>query len=167
VKVDWQPILAVAIDGEPMPAPRARAGQGRVFMPAAYRAHRRFLAGELRRARKDWEPLRSVAFAVKVRAFRSTRHRVDVDNVLKTVMDAGTGIIWDDDSQIVWAHVERLLDRERPRMELRIWWAALVQNVQPALELVGKDVAKPIAGQASTIRHEDFTHHTRGRSSFK
>ncbi len=47
--------------------------------------------------------------------FRSSRHRVDVDNLLKHVADAGNGVAWQDDSQITAKYGIIELDREHPR----------------------------------------------------
>ena len=47
--------------------------------------------------------------------FRSSRLRVDVDNLLKHVADAGNGVAWQDDSQITAKYGIIELDREHPR----------------------------------------------------
>lgn len=47
--------------------------------------------------------------------FRPNLQRIDVDNMMKHVLDAATGVAWNDDSQVVglygWVH----LDPDRPR----------------------------------------------------
>jgi Holliday junction resolvase RusA-like endonuclease len=47
--------------------------------------------------------------------FRSNRQRIDADNMLKLVLDAATGVVWEDDCQVtaVTAIVE--LDTDNPR----------------------------------------------------
>ncbi len=46
------------------------------------------------------------------------KRRRDWDNFNKIIHDAGTGIIWLDDSQIQDAHVHKRIDKENPRVEL-------------------------------------------------
>lgn len=47
-------------------------------------------------------------------------HRLDTDNLVKHVMDAGNGVLWRDDSQVVRLAGLRFLDRERPRTLLLV-----------------------------------------------
>jgi Holliday junction resolvase RusA-like endonuclease len=42
----------------------------------------------------------------------------DLDRVVNQIGDACNGVIWRDDSQIVEWHVRRVIDRERPRVEV-------------------------------------------------
>lgn len=52
--------------------------------------------------------------------YRSTRRRVDGDNLIKHVLDAGNGVLWHDDSQCtVHAGIVEL-DREYPRTVLAV-----------------------------------------------
>jgi Holliday junction resolvase RusA-like endonuclease len=97
-------------------------------MPRSYLDYRDSLRLMMRRGRGEWRPDRAATFAVKLLCYRDSRRRVDVDNLLKTVLDAGTGILWHDDSSVVKANVARLLDRENPRLELRVWRAVREQQ---------------------------------------
>jgi len=47
--------------------------------------------------------------------FRPNRQRIDTDNLLKHVCDAGTGILWNDDTQVTAVLGITELDEERPR----------------------------------------------------
>lgn len=47
-------------------------------------------------------------------------NRLDVDNLLKHLADAGNGVLWRDDSQLVRIAGLRFLDRERPRTALMV-----------------------------------------------
>lgn len=47
--------------------------------------------------------------------FRPDRRRIDVDNMLKHVCDAGNGIAWADDAQITALYAVAELDAEDPR----------------------------------------------------
>ena len=54
-----------------------------------------------------------------VRFYRSTRNTVDADNLLKHVLDAGTGPLWINDCQVtLYEWVELQVDRVYPRTEL-------------------------------------------------
>lgn len=47
------------------------------------------------------------------------KRKHDIDN-LKTLLDSLTGIVWEDDSQIVELHVTKGVDRENPRLEMEV-----------------------------------------------
>lgn len=51
-------------------------------------------------------------------------HKPDVDNLLKSVMDALTGVAYVDDTQVVEARIIkwRSSGDEQPRTEITIWW---------------------------------------------
>lgn len=50
--------------------------------------------------------------------YRRTRQIVDLDNLLKHLLDAGNGLLWGDDRQVTRYVVELRLDREAPRTEI-------------------------------------------------
>jgi len=56
--------------------------------------------------------------------FMGNKRRCDLDNLVKTVGDALNGAAWEDDSQIIALFAAKLVDRERPRTELRVWAVA-------------------------------------------
>lgn len=47
--------------------------------------------------------------------FRPSRQRIDVDNMVKHVADAATGVLWADDSQVTTVYARVELDADRPR----------------------------------------------------
>ena len=51
--------------------------------------------------------------------FKDKRKR-DVDNFNKLILDAGTDILWEDDSQIQKLTIEKYIDKINPRIELCI-----------------------------------------------
>jgi Holliday junction resolvase RusA-like endonuclease len=59
--------------------------------------------------------------AVELRFYRRTAHRADGDNLEKSALDAMNGIVFLDDAQVVECHRYKALDRERPRVEVRVW----------------------------------------------
>jgi len=58
--------------------------------------------------------------SIDVKIVYGTRRKADWDNFHKLSMDACTGLIWVDDSQIQEAHVYKLYNKENPRIELLI-----------------------------------------------
>lgn len=46
------------------------------------------------------------------------KRKRDVDNYNKLVLDAGTNILWNDDSQIVELTIRKFYCKENPRVEL-------------------------------------------------
>ncbi len=47
------------------------------------------------------------------------RRKHDIDNI-KVLLDALTGIVWEDDGQIVELHTTKVFDKEKPRVEVTI-----------------------------------------------
>ena len=48
------------------------------------------------------------------------KSRPDVDNLLKLVMDAATGVLWKDDALVSWILTKKEYS-ETPRIELDVW----------------------------------------------
>jgi crossover junction endodeoxyribonuclease RusA len=48
------------------------------------------------------------------------KRKRDIDNFSKLWMDAGTGILWEDDSQINELHLYKFIDKEKSRIEIEI-----------------------------------------------
>lgn len=44
----------------------------------------------------------------------------DIDNALKGFFDSMTGLLWKDDKQIVELHAYKLIDKQRPRIEISV-----------------------------------------------
>lgn len=72
-------------------------------------------------AKSQWrrEPI-ATSLKIAVTLFFGTKRKVDWDNYHKLTMDALTGIVWEDDSLIDTALVEKDYDKEHPRIEITI-----------------------------------------------
>jgi Holliday junction resolvase RusA-like endonuclease len=57
--------------------------------------------------------------SVSVTFYFATKRRRDLDNQNKLILDALTGIAWDDDSQIAELHLYRAIDVRYPCAEIR------------------------------------------------
>jgi Holliday junction resolvase RusA-like endonuclease len=107
-----------------MPSPRPRFTNGHVYMPREYTQHVDVLALSLLAHRpRPWD--RAALFSVTCEfslSRRQGRSANDIDNLLKTVLDAGTGVLWNDDRQIVECYLrkhERVVDSQ-VGIELRV-----------------------------------------------
>lgn len=111
-------------DVEPYPWPRSRISRsGRLYLPRPYLAYRDLVAMHLRagyRGEPELGPVRLV-----LGFYRSTKRKADVDNLAKTILDAGTAIVWKDDSQILELHAQ-ISYRSPPSVEI------LAYTLEPA-----------------------------------
>ncbi len=109
--------LTLTFPGDPKPAPRPRFGQGVTYMPKNYTAYKEALAWAFKAKIK--KPMEG-SIIIVLDFYRRTRGKVDVDNLAKTVMDAGNGVAWVDDSQIVELHSSKFLGCANPCTEIRL-----------------------------------------------
>lgn len=106
----------LTIPGNPVPKGRPRLGRGWVHTPAKTREAEDWIRAHARRAGVR-KPLHG-PLSLDVAFYRQDGRRADADNLLKLLLDAGQGVIWGDDAQIVALSVRKLVDRESPRTEL-------------------------------------------------
>lgn len=128
------------LTGEPWAKKRPRisaAVQGkarRTHQPADDRKAEEATREAIRKAWKQ-EPL-GCNVRLSAAFYRSTRGTVDLDNLLKHVLDAATGVLWCDDCQVTaYGDVELHLDRDNPRTEIAIEvhsGATLLRDYDPA-----------------------------------
>jgi Holliday junction resolvase RusA-like endonuclease len=108
--------------GEPIPCPRPRAMRhGHTYMPERYRVYRdglRIVMMAGRRGRRAPEPPLRVTFRFWMASLRNS----DPDNLIKTVLDAGLGVLWPDDA---WRYIpvgswQIGVDKDNPRVEVEV-----------------------------------------------
>jgi len=69
----------------------------------------------------QWKkPLLTEPFEIDLTFYFKDKRIRDWDNYNKLVCDAGTDIIWKDDTLISDAHVHKRIDKEHPRVEIII-----------------------------------------------
>lgn len=116
-----QVVARAVIEGEPVPWPRSRINRaGKYYLPRPYAEYRALVASELRHAYDRPYPL-TTRLGVLVGIYRRTMRRADIDNFAKTVLDAGNGIVWADDSQVVSLVARILPDPDNARLEVVVW----------------------------------------------
>ena len=103
--------------------PRISRGGGRTHQdPADKLAEdhtREYLREEM--ASRGLEPYTGNV-SIHVVFYRETRQVVDLDNLLKHLLDAGNGVVWVDDKQITkYQNIALELDRDWPRTLLEVW----------------------------------------------
>jgi len=107
----------ITIGGDPVPAPRPRVTMNGTYMPDVYVAHKNALGWVFKAEVKT--PMAG-PLVVTLEFHRKNRRRVDLDNLEKTVLDAGNGILWEDDSQIMEMHSRKFLGCDYPRVEVML-----------------------------------------------
>lgn len=140
------------LDEDCIPGQRARVTRsGGAYYSKRYTAYREQLGWTIKQSlrRLPSEPDADSSYGVRVAFARATRQRTDVDNVLKTVLDAATGIVWRDDSQVLEATIRKLgVQRDDPYLEFVLY------TVPPVEQSVGICLScqKPIKGWFPSVR---------------
>lgn len=110
-------VRVLTLAGPPASKSRPRFSQGRTYKSDADTAAEQATAWQLRRVfRQPW----TGNLALGCVFFRPDRQRIDTDNMLKHVCDAGNGIAWGDDAQITATYAMVELDAAAPRTLLVI-----------------------------------------------
>lgn len=73
---------------------------------------------QIKQQYKD-KPLKE-ELSIVIRTYHGTKRKSDWDNFHKLSMDSLTGIVYEDDSQIVKATVEKFYDKDNPRIEIEL-----------------------------------------------
>lgn len=115
-------MIEYTIPGPPVGKERPRVVSGGIaYTPAKTRRYEA-AAGLLARAavtrRKGWDVASFYAVTLEV-CFPDARKR-DLDNVIKSVLDSGNGILWSDDARVVEIHARSRIDRANPRVEVGV-----------------------------------------------
>lgn len=105
----------IVIKGEPKAKLRPRVGKGRVYSPDS--AVEQATAWEMKAqwSRPAWE---SEVWVI-VNFYLSPSRKVDIDNLLKHVFDAGNNVLWTDDRLIRMVSAA-MVDSPEPRTEISI-----------------------------------------------
>lgn len=117
-------IATFTVEGNPRPKERPRFGRGRGYTTQATRDAESRVASSFRSnlgIRHTIETPVTGPLKVRLRFFRDTMRRVDLDNLAKIPLDALNELAWKDDSQIMSLIASKHLDRDNPRTEIELW----------------------------------------------
>jgi len=113
------------IEGEPISKQRPRmskAKSGRVYTPRQTREAEEWIGWQIKAAYRELLLDSDTAFGVRVLFYQSDQQRRDLDNMIKLILDACTGLVWQDDSQVweIIGHVFRGTGGD-PKTELCVY----------------------------------------------
>lgn len=95
-----------------------KSGNGRFYKSQEAKDSQEAMAWEARSQYRG-KPL-SGALICRLSFFWRDKRRHDLDNPCKALLDAFTGILWDDDSQIVSLALLKEYDKHNPRVEVLV-----------------------------------------------
>lgn len=110
----------IVLTGNPLSTQNAYLQHGKIrFMKKEAKERKEQYQWE---ARSQWKgfPLKT-ELGIRIRLYFGDKRRRDWDNFHKLSMDALTGIVWEDDSQIREAHITLHYDKQKPRIEIEIY----------------------------------------------
>lgn len=129
VRIDGGKTIAFEVPGEAVPKKRPRVVQGRAFTPAETVAYESAIGWAFKLAHQG-PPLEGpLRVHVTVREVsRRPQHQGDLDNYVKSALDALNGLAWKDDREVVSisAHVNR--HAHGPGMAIEIEELAVVEE---------------------------------------
>jgi len=105
-------MINIKLNMRAMPAPRARVTRRGAYNPERYTNYKKAMQMYFRPFKKFEAPMglkiEVSFFLIPPKTLKGRKYpfpNFDVDNALKGVLDAGNGILWDDDLQICEARV--------------------------------------------------------------
>lgn len=110
--------VELTIAGNPYSKARPRVTSRGTYTPAAQKANADALAWDIRIACQHRPFTGNVA--VDLTFYRRNRQRIDLDNLIKQVLDAANGVAWLDDSQVTAITAKLHYDPADPRTDLVI-----------------------------------------------
>jgi len=113
-------VVSIIFSGEPVSASVGFSGN-KAYRSVDYTAYRDALAWLIKeKLGGEWD-IHRYSFGIRVRFFLSGRRKIDIDNLLKPVMDAATHIVWADDSQVEEVYSVMLRNQDEPGIEFLIY----------------------------------------------
>jgi Holliday junction resolvase RusA-like endonuclease len=92
---------------------------GRVYRNADYVAYQDAIYWLMREELGHFWNVSRYKFALEVK-FAVARRKIDLDNLLVPVLNAGKGVIWEDDSQVVEIHAFKKMSRI-PQVKIAVY----------------------------------------------
>lgn len=114
-------VATVTVAGEPVSKERARVVRGGTFTPPKTLAAEEAIAWMFRQAARAWKVDRNSQFVVEMGFHCKTRHRRDIDNMIKLVLDALNKLCWWDDSQVTEVRAIKYQESTEPLTTVTIY----------------------------------------------
>jgi len=139
------------VPGPVVPWQRAASVGARRFTPAKQRQYQQLVRMHAlaARPRGPWLPSKHARYRVDVEAFLPDERRRDLDNIAKTLLDALNGVLYLDDSQVTVLMVATHVDRERPRVEVRVVELERVEVPKPRRSRPARVTSRPRAQKSA------------------
>ena len=117
-------VLKFTVEGNPLPKARPRIvlrrdHRAQAYTPARTRAWEQQIGWAARQAMQGRRPFRGPLELV-LYIYRANARRADADNIEKAAADAMTGIVYEDDDQIIDCHRYKRIDRDHPRLTITV-----------------------------------------------
>lgn len=111
--------MVITLSGQPMSTQTIYLQHGHIrFMKKTAKERKEQYQWE---AKSQWKkPMLTCEIAIGIKIYFGTKRKADWDNFHKLSMDALSGIVWEDDSQIKKCLVEVFYDKENPRLEISV-----------------------------------------------
>lgn len=119
---------------KPMPSPRPRfrnAGKFvQTYMPKSYTKHKEFIQKQMPKLMTDKSLKITLLFEIPMAQSWSNKKKLqllkqphtakpDIDNLLKTVLDAANGHVWIDDGQVFELHTKKIYS-DTPKIKIKL-----------------------------------------------
>ena len=113
--------VTFTVDTAPVPMSRPRVLKtGRTYIPERVRNYMAMVGVRAREAYPvGKEPIEQPVF-VRLAFYCKDKRRRDIDNLVKSTVDGMMGIVFKDDTQVVYIQAWKMIDKESPRAEVDI-----------------------------------------------
>ena len=113
-KLPW----GTTVNGNPIPKGRPRVYNGHATTPKRTREYEALVRDA---AAICWQGDPTTAqVRVELRFWRGDKRKVDLDNLVKAVLDALNGVVWEDDEQIIQLTAYKNYNKSRPRVDIQV-----------------------------------------------
>ena len=112
--------MKIILKGNPLSTNHIYRHTGhRVYMTAEGKALKESYQWQLKEQYKE-KPISEIV-SISLHIFFGDKRKRDIDNYNKIVLDACSGILWEDDSQICDMFIGKYYDKQNPRIEIETY----------------------------------------------